>query len=177
MLTEPLLSTLDIRKAAVRDTGVSGVLRPLDLQRFRPLLAADEGSIQAELSFSRDEEKHYLVTVEVSADIQIICQRCLEAMSEHIESTNTLAAVWTDEEAAQLPRSLDALILGDESCNLWELVEDELMLAMRPFSYHDTEECKNRIKAFSDPALEEEQGEEKPNPFNVLAQLKPTSEH
>jgi uncharacterized protein len=176
MLTEPLPSTLDVRKAAVRGVSVSGTLRPLDLQRFRPLLVADEGTIEAVLSFSRDEENRHVIHVAVEADVSVTCQRCLEPLSEHLTSDNTLAVVWTDEQAAHLPRHLEPLIVEQEACSLWELVEDELILAMPPFSYHDTEDCNEAIAGFSDPAPEEAV-EDKPNPFNVLAQLKPGNKH
>ena len=164
---------LDVRKAAARGVSVSGTLRPLELLRFQPLLAADEGTIEAQLSFSRDEENRYVIHVAVEADVSVTCQRCLEPMPAHLTSDNTLAVVWTDEQAAHLPRHLDPLIVTQEACNLRELVEDELILATPPFSYHDTQECKERIAGFSDAAPEGSAAEDKPNPFNVLAQLKP----
>ena len=98
-------------------------------------------------------------------------------MSIHLNSENSLAAVWTDEQAAHLPRHLDPLIVEGEASSLWELVEDELILAMPPFSYHDTEDCRESIAGFSAPAPEEATLAEKPNPFNVLAQLKPGNKH
>jgi len=177
MLTEPLPTTLDVRKVTSRGVSVSGIVKPLDLQRLRPLLADDEGTIEAELVFSRDEENRHLIHVIAKADVMVTCQRCLEPMLEHLDSDNTLAVVWTDEQAAHLPRHLDPLIVEEEACSLWELVEDELILAMPPFSYHDTKECKDRIKEFSDPEPEEDAQEGKPNPFNVLAQLKPGNKH
>jgi uncharacterized protein len=174
MLTETLLTALDVRKAATRGVGVSGVLKPLDLQRFRPLLAGDEGCIEVHLTFSCDEENRHLVHVAIAADVVVTCQRCLEAMPEHLVADNTLAIVWTDEQAGQLPRHLEPLIVEEQLCSLWDLVEDELMLAMRPFSYHDTENCRKRTMDFFDPEMAEKPGEDiKPNPFNVLAQLKP----
>ena len=175
MSTEPLPTTLDVRKAAKRSLSVSGVLRPQDLPRFRPLLASDSGSISVEMTFARDEEGRYLAHVAIDADIAVICQRCLETMSEHLVSDNKLAAVWTDEEAAHLPRHLDPLIAIESSSNLWDVVEDELILAMRPFSYHDPDDCKMKIAAFSDPNPSQEAVEDKPNPFDVLGQLKPGS--
>ena len=39
---------LDVRKAAVRGAVMGGVLEPLDLERFRPLLAGDEGTVAGE---------------------------------------------------------------------------------------------------------------------------------
>ena len=177
MLTEPLPTILDVRKAALRGASISGALKLHDLERFRPLLGGDEGSISVEMAFSRDEEGRYLVHVAVEADIVVTCQRCLEAMPEHLSCENTLAILWTDEEASHLPRHLDPLVVRELSCSLWDLVEDELILAMRPFSYHGTEVCKMKIAAFSDPTPQQGTGEDKPNPFNVLEQLRPSNKH
>jgi uncharacterized protein len=177
MLTEPLPITLDARKAAARGVSVSGTVKVLDLQRFRPLLAGDEGVTQVHLAFSRDEENRYLLKVAVAVDVMVTCQRCLEPMPAHIASENTLAIVWSDEQAAHLPRHLDPLIVDEEACNLWELVEDELILAMPPFSYHGADECKQFETGFSAQPEDKVEDVEKPNPFDVLAQLKPGNEH
>ena len=178
MSTETLPRTLDVRKAAVRGLHLSGTLDPVDLPRFRPLLAADRGSVAVALVFSRDEENRYLVRVSLTADVTVLCQRCLQPMPLGLSATGTLAAVWTDEQAAHLPRHLDPLIADTQDCNLWHLAEDELILAMPAFSYHDTEDCKQRMTDFTDPPPEQvEDTEETPNPFKVLAQLKPGNEH
>tara|TARA_R110002049_G_scaffold83933_15_gene213639 strand:+ start:158 stop:667 length:510 start_codon:yes stop_codon:yes gene_type:complete len=168
---------LDVRQAAVRGVTVSGALKPLDLQRFRPLLAADEGTIAAEFNFSRDDERRYVMRVAVTADVVVTCQRCLEEMPQQLSSESTLAIVWTDEEAAHVPRQLEPLIVLEPPSSLWDVVEEELILAMPPFSYHDTDECRMKTAAYSDPVPEGDTGEEKPNPFNVLAQLKPGNKH
>ena len=172
MLTEPLPNTLDVRKAAARGVSVSGVIKPLELHRFRELLVSEEGSIQAELSLSKDAENRSLVHIAVTADVEVTCQRCLLPMPVHLSTENTLAAVWTDEQAHHLPRYLDALFTTQEASNLWEMVEDELILELPPFNYHDTEECKKILADFSPPSPEESKEGEKPNPFNVLEQLK-----
>ena len=178
MLSEPLPSTLDVRKAAVRGVSISGTLKPLDLQRFRPLLASDEGVIRAVLTFSRDEESRHLIHVALEADVVVTCQRCLEPVRQTLASDNTLAVVWTDDQAAHLPRHLEPLIVENEGCSLWELVEDELILALPPFSYHDTEECKKILAGYNAAGPEHEEAPaSKPNPFNVLEQLKPGSKH
>ena len=168
---------LDVRKAAVRGAVMGGVLEPLDLERFRPLLAGDEGTVAVKMAFSRDEESRYVIDVAIEADILAVCQRCLDAMPEHLSSESILAVVWTDEEAVSLPRYLDPLILKEDSCNLWELVEDELILAMKPFSYHETGTCKRKTVSFFDALVKEDVVEDKPNPFNVLEQLKPGNKH
>lgn len=171
MLTEPLPSTLDVRKAAVRGARVSGVLKPLDLQRFRSLLASDEGRIEVVMDFSKDEEGRYLVHVVVDADVRVTCQRCLGEMPKQVSSDSTLAVVLSDAQAASLPRHLEPLLMEDPNCALWPLVEEELILALPPFSYHDPEDCNETLAAFNTPPPVEPE-EERPNPFDVLAQLK-----
>ncbi len=173
MLTEPLPNTLDLRKAAARGVTVSGLLNTQNLERLTPLLAVPEGSVKAELTCSRDEENRYLVRVSITADVSVICQRCLDTMPKHLSGENLLAVVWTDEQAAHLPRHLDPLIVAGEVCDLWELVEEELILALPSFNYHHTQDCKIDIAGLPEADLLEETVADKPNPFNVLAQLKP----
>ncbi len=177
MLSEPLPSTLDVRKATARGVSIRGTLKPLDLQRFRELLASDDGVIQAQLSFTRDEENRHIIDLAVTAEVIVTCQRCLEPLPVPLACDNTLAVVWTDEQAATLPRHLDPLVVEGDACSLWDVVEDELILALPPFSYHSTEECQQilaRFNAGQTPEVEPVPGD-KPNPFNVLAQLKPGS--
>jgi len=173
MSIEPLPTTLDVRKAATRGVKLAGTLRPLDLQRFLPLIAEPDGNISVEMVFSRDEEHRYLLNLAIEAEITVICQRCLDSMLTHLSSASTLAVVWTDEEAAQLPKHLDPLIVNESTFSVWQIVEDELILSLPPYSYHTSSACKLKTEDYSDPALEEGSGEEKPNPFKVLEQLKP----
>ncbi len=176
MLTEPLPSTLDVRKAAARGVTVSGTLSASQLPRFRALLADEEGVIEAELTFSKDEENRFLVGVQTGARVSVVCQRCLEPIVTTLSCENTLAIVWTDDEARALPRYLDPLIVPEEGCNLWDLIEDELILSLPAFSYHDTDECRELLAGFAGDAPESEEGV-RPNPFEVLAKLKSGDEH
>lgn len=173
MLTESLPTTLDVRKAAARGAIVKGVLQPTDLKRFRPLLAGDKGDISVVMVFARNEEGRHLLHLAIEAEIVVTCERCLEAMPNQMCSESTLAMVRTDEEAAHLPKHLDALIVKESACNLWDVVEDELILALPPFSYHEAEVCSLKFAAFSEPSTGQCSEKEKPNPFNVLEQLKP----
>jgi len=177
MLTEPLPSSLDVRKAAARGVSISGALKPLDLQRFRGLLAADDGVVQATLAFSRDEENRYLIAVSVQADVAVTCQRCLESMQLQLQSDNLLAVVWDDEYARQLPRDLEPLIAGEGPCNLWDIVEEELILSIPSYSNHDETDCNEMLADFAAHPPGESEEEAKPNPFNVLAQLKTGNKH
>lgn len=176
MLMQPLPNTLDVRKAAARGVSLSGTVKPADLVRLSELLLGNEGTVQADLSLSKDEENRFLIDVVVAAQLTVTCQRCLSGLAVSLAAENTLAVVWTDEQAGHLPRHLDALVCADEACNLWELVEDELILSLPAFNYHETQECKELLIGYAPPVLKQEDGD-KPNPFNVLAQLKPSKKH
>ncbi len=174
MSNEPLPRTLDVRRAAARGATVRGLVQPVDLPRFRTLLAADEGAIEVVLSLSRDEENRYLANVSVRAEVTVTCQRCLEPMPIVLTGDTTLGVVWREAQAAQLPRQLDPLVVEGEACDLWELVEEELILSLPAFSYHDTQQCRDSLAGFAAPPPEEDgAGPESPNPFEVLGQLKP----
>jgi len=179
MLTEPLPATLDVRRAAVREAAVTGTVRPAELPRFRSLLAADEGRIEVDLAFSRDAENRYVVRVGIAADVAVTCQRCLQSMPQHLSSESHLAVVWTDQQAAALPGHLEPLVVEEQSCNLHGLVEEELILALPPFSYHDTDACRSTLAPYREPPGEQARADGS-KPFDVLRQLRrdgETQEH
>ncbi len=118
-----------------------------------------------------------MVEVRFEAQVSVTCQRCLQPMDLSLVGDNTLAIVWNDDQAKHLPKRLDPLIAPEEGCNLWELVEDELILALSPFNYHEAEDCNEILSGFADPAVEEEEGARRSNPFDVLAQLKSDDKH
>lgn len=181
MLNAPLPGTLDVRKAATRGATVQGRLALEDLPRFRSLLAGDEGSVEASLALSRDEEGRYLLHIVTDASVEVTCQRCLRAMPLSLHADSVLAAVWTDEQARHLPSHLDPLIQGEEECDLRELVTEELILALPPVSSHERKDCNTLLAEYAAPAGDDSESEpaaeKRPNPFDILAQLKRGDKH
>ena len=98
MLTEPLPSTLDVRKAAARGVIVSGTLKPVQLPRFQAMLASEEGHIEAELTCFRDEERQAVIELRYQASVSVVCQRCLQPMPLEMSGETSLGIVWTDDE-------------------------------------------------------------------------------
>jgi uncharacterized protein len=177
MVTRPLIRTLDARKAAQRQQSVEGSLQPGQLERFSPLLANDTGTITAELGFFLDEERRCRVRVQARATVNVVCQRCLNDLAVDLHVDNTPAVVVSDEQARQLPRSIEPLVTeSPDELSLWDVVEEELILALPAFSYHDTEQCNQTLAAYRSPTASEPVEEERPNPFDVLAQLRPDDE-
>ena len=170
MLTEPLPTTLDVRKAAAREVAVSGVVELTSLPRLCSALASENGHIEARCEFGRDEENRFLVAVEVNAELEVRCQRCLEAMPITLRSDSRLAIVGDDEAAKQLPAELDPWVVEGESGDLWALVEDELILEIPIFAAHDVGDCKQLMDEYRQEP--EDPADDADNPFKVLEQLK-----
>jgi len=173
MLTEPLPTTLDVRKAAVRGVTVSGCVAVSKLERLRPILASGDARIEACLVFSRDAENRSVIELSLSSNVEVTCQRCLQPMPIELNGENRLAIVGDDEKAMQLPGHLEPLVVAGELCDLWMVVEDELMLSLPIVSYHETKDCKQLLEDYSQPSPG--QGAVQESPFSVLEQLKPGS--
>ena len=142
------------------------------MTRFNGMLADCDGQVSAELAFAKDEENRFVLRATAQAEVRVLCQRCLEPMTLPMACSNRLAVVWTDEQAKHLPRELDPLISEDD-CRLWEMVEDELILALPAFNYHEDPNCNEILNALDEAPADEAEPDSKPNPFEVLAQLKP----
>lgn len=181
MSVTPLPRTLDLRKPAMHKAHFEGSLTPADLHRLRGLLAADEGSIQAAISCSLDEEGRTVLSVDVDARVSVRCQRCLEIFQRPLGASSRLAVVRTDEQAAGLPEGLEP-VLASQDIDLWAVVEDELVLAMPVYSYHEDRTCIEQLAGaeFTATAAADDkpaQNAGTDGPFNKLAQLKRDLDH
>jgi len=173
----PLPHTVDTRKAVTLEACYSGTLKAANLSRLSDVLL-DDGSdaVSARIQFTRDDEDRQIVLVELHAVVLLECQRCLEQFRQPLDSRSQLAIVRTDEEAKQLPPRYEPLLAGEDT-DLWEIVGEELALALPVAALHPRGECPvvlNKAipgQAGSEQALENDSGTERRNPFDVLSAL------
>jgi uncharacterized protein len=110
--------------------------------RLGALLFADNGKIFFKLEFGRDKGNEvFFITGQIESDLIIVCQRCLEGLELHINSSLKLGIVSSKNEAELLPSEYEPLLLMDNSVSLLELVEDEILLALPIAASHDIEKC------------------------------------
>ena len=167
--------TVEVRTLAARQVVIEGGLTEARMPRLAAAIASADAPAQVRVDCSRDEEGRYIAALDVSMQVAVTCQRCLTCLTIDLQANSLLAAVWTDEQAQALPTRYEPLITEGES-DLWQMVEDELLLALPAFSYHDDSQCA--VKAgmtASDKGVtnvNESLGQRKENPFGVLATLK-----
>ena len=165
--------SIDALKLCQQGVQISGFFPLLRLQRLSQQLYIAEGNVQTELSFGVDQQSRKIVSGHLEAVLPLVCQRCLERIDISVTTELSLALVWNDDQAAQLPRTLDPVFMDGEDLDLLEIVEEELLLALPLVAIHDEGVCQPP-KILVEQVDVDEPVETKVNPFQMLAALKTT---
>ena len=180
-MADPLPKLVDIRKLIAAGVELHASEPLQHFARLRDMLESppDEsewGNVEIDLNCFIDEQGKRRIDGHVQADVMIPCQRCLQPMAYRIDSEFAVAAVWSEEQAENLPKHLDPYVVGEGPQDVRGLIEDELIISLPYVSYHELDECAatphlqtgseevDAVAAASPP--------EKENPFKVLEQLK-----
>lgn len=124
--------------------------------------------MSADLAFAVDEQRERVVKGSLTADVQVQCQRCLEAMPLTLDCKVGLAVVWDEESSRKLAESYDPWIVATEDADLYAMLEEEILLNLPFVTYHDFP-CG---QAPTEQDIEQDNQSEKSNPFQMLQQLK-----
>jgi uncharacterized protein len=164
---------IDPRKFAQQGVNFKGKVAISDMQRLNSLLANDSGEVQADLVFDIDEQRHRSLTGQADVVVEMTCQRCLDASKQPLQVFFNLAMVWSDEQASNLPNSVDPWIVEEGQSDIYQVIEDELILNLPMVAYHD-HDCiaKSLYSSDEKEAAVDEQESKQSNPFQVLKQLK-----
>ncbi len=156
-------------KYADQGRTLSGVIALSQLPRVMGVIEdGHDGDVEIELEFSCDEQRQRLLKGKLGASVSLLCQRCLEPVRLPVRSEFTLGMVLNDEQARNLPKSYEPLMVEPEHLDLYDVVEEELLLSLPMFAYH--EQCQTQMGKTVD--AEEVELTKKPNPFSVLSVLK-----
>jgi uncharacterized protein len=173
MSSTPLPKQVDIRKLIAVGTEIS-VREPLqNFARLATMLEMCDGDVELKLHLYVDDGRIKRIDGEVRAEVSVLCQRCLQPMMLPIDSTFAVGAVWSDDEAGRLPKYLEPYIVGEGLQDIRDLLEDELILCVPYAAYHEREDCAGDYLQETTEEPGDTVKAEKPNPFQVLEQLKP----
>jgi uncharacterized protein len=171
MAEAALPKRLDAIRFVDNETVLSGSLDINLFKRFQEAVEGVNGPVAYKLAFQRDADDHMFIDGECSTKATMVCQRCLDAVVLDVRGEFQIGLAFSDEKAKHLPKQYEPAIM-DHNGNIdpWELVEDELILALPMFAYHAQGECEiKQPKAETEPV---EVADKKDNPFAVLQQLK-----
>lgn len=147
---------------------LEGRLALRDMTRLCDLLGDARGGVNLRLTFDRDEQGFARMIGSYEAELELVCQRCLEAFAVKQACEIRVGVVFDNAEINELPGDLEPLLLEQETIALSELIEDEILLGLPIAPLHPPAACAVAV-ADSDPALEVE------NPFHALQALREKS--
>ena len=173
MSDHTLPKTLDPFKYADQNRILEGEIALHLMPRLAEMLVDTNGRVKVELEFDRDPQRLRILNGKLNTSVNLVCQRCLHPVTKEIESKFMLGIVYNDEQAQNLPRAYEPLLVEDEKLVLLDVIEEELILSLPMFPYHAACDTEDYVKAEeSEAAPEALEEENKPNPFEVLSGLK-----
>ncbi len=154
-----------VRKLAAQSQSLCGVIDGAGLPRLSEAVSAISGPVTVELRFDPGTAGFPEVAGRVSAQVAMVCQRCLDTLTVALEVPIAVGVVQDIAAEQRLPRRLDPWIVTDEEGDLFDLAEEELLLALPIVALHEDESCH------ASPVVTGDAGDTR-NPFRVLAELK-----
>lgn len=156
---------IDPLRLADRHTHLEGYLALAEMTRLASVVHSAAGDAAAVLNFGIDEQGRRYIRGQVTAEVALICQRCMQPFNYKLTSRLALSPVADEAAASTLPDNYEPLIVTGEIVALADLVEDDLILALPLVSIHEPAECAVKM-------ISSKQEAEKANPFAVLRSLK-----
>lgn len=168
-MSQQLPEQIDPFRLARQRRVMTGELDVRRMERLKPLISgADDAVVHVALEFGIDDMRVQFIRGHVKATFDMTCQRCLQPMSQPVDTQFALGLVTNQREADLLPTHYDPLLVEQDHVPLLDIVEDELLLALPIVASHATGEC-----AAAAPEQVETASVKKTSPFAVLEQIKP----
>ncbi|MBV1870090.1 MAG: DUF177 domain-containing protein [Gammaproteobacteria bacterium] len=174
MSERPLQKIIEPFKLVSTRALVDGFVAFSALSRLREELSSvspDVDVAHVELAFQRDPQGYVLASGSIRAKGGVVCQRCLGTIPVLLDTPISWAFIVNEETSCDVPRAYDVIVVEEESVSLYDLVEDELILALPPIPMHAEGQCA--APNYVSPNEEQiERSEEKKNPFEVLSEIR-----
>lgn len=162
-----LIDPLHLADAAVRLAGDLPVAR---LARLKAMLASEDASVRVTARFGVDGEGRRVLELAATAELEMICQRCMGRVAVPLAIDTTLELVPEELAADTASPRYEPLFVSRGRMSLTEIVEDELLLQLPMIPRHETGD--GACLPAAGPATGQEQDRVQDNPFAVLATLK-----
>ena len=99
------------------------------LERIAAQLASREALVTASVALEREQQR-IVADVETTADLQVVCQRCLQPMHLPVTSHSRVLLLESEAEAGEVPPEMETALAPEGRLRLADLVEEELLLAL-----------------------------------------------
>jgi uncharacterized protein len=115
---------------AERGAVLEGTIDLVRFSRLKGLLNSSAGSARARIAFRRSQDDVLLVELECEADLELICQHCLDPLRHEVRERVGFAVAETEGSLAQLPEGMESIALNGERFQPATVIEDELIVSL-----------------------------------------------
>ncbi|WP_392343780.1 23S rRNA accumulation protein YceD [Pseudoalteromonas prydzensis] len=166
--------TLHPGKAAQHRLKYDGIVPLEKLVRLREVVQEEVGEIAVTIHCKNDEQGLVVISGNLSTHVTVTCQRCNGDLGLDLVQDFVYSPVAEDTELDNFPEDYDEVAVDENGeINVFDLIEDELILAVPLVATHNEASCSYSAKPASFGVLKAK--EDKPNPFDILKQLKKDS--
>ena len=167
-MIDHLPDRLDLIATAEAGRDLRGRIPVARLERVLPALSSDQGELQVALNLGKDLDGTRFLSGTIQGEIVLCCQRCMENLNLQLDLGFRLGLLRDEHAVGGLSDIYEPLVVTAEPAFIADIVADEVLLALPIVPMHKySDECNAYIKAYKPP-----QGEQRDNPFAVLAELK-----
>lgn len=121
---------IDPWRAAESRKRIGGTIPLARFKRLQPMLASDQGEATFDVQFEVDAQRRATILVEVSAPLELTCQRSLQPYTEQVRQRSRLQVIGEPGEQELLSEDEEFVLVEEGQLSVADLVEDELLLAV-----------------------------------------------
>ena len=155
-----------VSKEIAQNSLFEGSIQLSQLPRLSSLVIPHETEISLRFEFATSLFELPSIRGHIDTELQLECQRCLEPVSQIIDADFDLLIDATDDDVQAFQQ--DTVYSDEGYLNVFEVIEDELILSLPLIAMHDEITCN----PYWQPEVEQLQAVTKENPFAVLKSLK-----
>ncbi len=144
-----------------------------ELPRVSHELSATDGEAIGKVRFSR-QLGHAVADLEVAAQPEVVCQRCMQPMRWPIKVKSRIALVSDYAAADRVPEGLEVFLVEADSVSVRDLVDEEILLALPHVARHEEgSECADSAMQLpgQEAESEEDSDPQVQKPFAQLGEL------
>ena len=123
------------------------------LERLRAECVSDQGEVSWQLSGLMHASGYAGLQLEVHAQIQLMCQRCLVPFFFSVASVSTIILADNEQHADEIDAALEddaiEVVAGSRTFDIQALIEDEVLLAIPLSPKHEVCPAKEKPDAFA----------------------------
>jgi uncharacterized protein len=165
--------TVDPAKAAQKRLDYDGIIQVSLFKRLAESVEGVKRDAEVSLSFELDEQRLVVISGKANVEVDLECQRCNEVFTHECEVQFTYTPYYSEKSEEDAPEEYDLVDLNEYGeVDLIQLVEDEFILGLPQVAMHDEADCSVNSDNLVFGEIPEEVVEDKPNPFDVLKDLK-----